>query len=62
MSDREKALEDALRECSDDLAEWIKSYYTGGTTLSIHPAEQRRYDRDMEIVVKARALLEKKDG
>jgi hypothetical protein len=58
MSDREKALEEALRECSDDLAEWVDSFYTGGLGSSIiHPSEQRRYERDMGPVIRARALL-----
>jgi hypothetical protein len=46
-------LREALKECSDDLAELVKSQYP----TPIHPSQQRRYDRDMEPVMRARALL-----
>ena len=51
----EALLREALKECSDDLAEMVDSFYRRDGR--IHPAEQRRYDRDMEPVVRARALL-----
>jgi hypothetical protein len=53
VNDREALLREALKECSDDLAELVKSQYP----TPIHPSQQRRYDRDMEPVVRARALL-----
>jgi phage replication-related protein YjqB (UPF0714/DUF867 family) len=46
-------LREALKECSDDLAELVKSQYP----TPIHPSQQRRYDRDMEPVLRARDLL-----
>ena len=58
-SDREAALEAALRECADDLAQWLEASYKP-SGQPIHPSQQRRYERDMEPVLRARALLEKK--
>jgi hypothetical protein len=51
--DISEALE-ALRECSDELAEWVQEHYR----VTLHyPSERRRFDRDMEPVLKARAIL-----
>ena len=47
-------LREALKECSDELAEWVTNHYAGST---MYPTQQRRYDRDMEPVLRARALL-----
>jgi hypothetical protein len=58
MSDREALLREALKECSDELAEWVQEHYRGhDPSAPPHPADKRRYDRDMEPVVRARALL-----
>lgn len=53
LSERD-ALLAALRETADDLAEEILDRYD--RTLD-HPTMKRRYDRDMEPVIRARALL-----
>jgi hypothetical protein len=45
---------DALKECADELAEWVQERYR--VTLH-HPSEKRRFDRDMEPVMRARAVL-----
>lgn len=50
----------SLRECSDDLAAWVEDYYA--ETKGKHPSEVRRYERDMEPVRKARALLARLSG
>lgn len=55
---RISALEEALRECSEDLAVEIANYYKD--TLD-YPSQKRKYDRDMEPVLKARALLKGKE-
>ena len=47
----------ALTECADELSAMVKSFYTGGIEQRIHPAEQRRYERDMEPVQRARQAL-----
>jgi hypothetical protein len=47
-------LREALKECSDELAEWVTNHYASST---MYPTQQRRYDRDMEPVLRARALL-----
>lgn len=44
----------SLRECSDDLATLIDDHYAG--TLH-YPSQKRRYDRDMDVVLRARAIL-----
>ena len=45
-------LRDALEECAAELFEWVTNEYG-----NVHPSQQRRYDRDMEPVLRARALL-----
>lgn len=45
-------LEEALRECADDLESEVEARYA-----PLHPAMEHRYRRDMEPVRKARALL-----
>ncbi len=47
-------LEAVLTEVSDDLAGELDGRYAG---MLDHPAMKRRYDRDMEPVIKARSLL-----
>jgi hypothetical protein len=44
----------ALKDCSDELAEFIEHHYA---KTKDHPAMKRRYDRDMTTVLAARALL-----
>ena len=46
----------ALKDCADDLESEINARYNGPS--QVHPALQRRYERDMEPVVVARRLLE----
>lgn len=46
---------DALKECSDDLAQRIEVAYA--MTMDTYPSEKRHYDEDMEPVLKARALI-----
>ena len=49
-------LEEVLKECADDLeAEFLHRYKLNDGT--IHPAQQRDFDRDMDLVVRARAAL-----
>jgi len=50
---RIEALKIALRECADDLESEIKERYGA----SIHPAMQRKYDKDMAPVIAAHKLL-----
>lgn len=45
----------ALRECADDLASEIAARYPAEVLR--YPSEQRRHDRDMEPVRRARELL-----
>jgi hypothetical protein len=52
------ALRSALRECADDLAGEIDARNAGD--MLKYPTMKARYDRDMEPVVRARALLEGK--
>jgi len=44
-----------LRECADDLETEIKARYPA--QVQIYPSEKRRFDRDMEMVNRARELL-----
>jgi hypothetical protein len=44
----------ALKECAEDLEAMIEGYYS---CTKDHPAMERRYERDMEPVRKARDLL-----
>ena len=48
-------LADALRECSEDLGAEIAGRY--GEAVRYHKSEQRAYERDMQPVIRARALL-----
>ena len=48
------ALRECLRECADDLASSLIDQYGGDIR---HPVQRRRWERDMEPVVKARKLL-----
>jgi hypothetical protein len=51
---RVKELEAGLRECADELEWEIRARYGE----PVPPAEQRRFERDMAIIVRARALLD----
>jgi hypothetical protein len=46
-----------LKECADELADQIEGQYA---KTKDHPAMKRRYDRDMQPVLDARAALERK--
>lgn len=46
---------EALKECADKLEVHVKADYA--STRDIYPSEQRRYERAMKPVTKARALL-----
>jgi len=50
-------LVEALRECAEDLEVEVRSRFIDRDTGLPHPANQRRYDRDMVPVRKARACL-----
>jgi len=47
----------ALKECSDELAEYVEAHYA---ETKDHPAMKRRYDRDMQSVLDARRVLKQK--
>lgn len=49
-----KALVDAMRECADDLEAFTRAEYGWP---NVHPAMQGKIDRDMQVVVNARAAL-----
>lgn len=53
---RDDELLEALWECQYELGIWVFEHYK--TTLH-HPSEERRYNRDMQPVFNARALLVK---
>lgn len=49
---------EALEECAEDLEAYVRSQYEGtAADGGVHPAIQRKYERDMEPVHKARAAL-----
>lgn len=52
-------LEGALRFCADDLEAEVEDRYRG---TKDHPAMTHKYERDLEPVTVARALLEKPNG
>lgn len=45
---------EALRECAEDLGQYVESHYE---KTKDYPSELRRYERDIEPVKKARAVL-----
>lgn len=49
------ALEKCLRECAEDLAAEVEARYRDTRQ---YPEQERRHQRDIEPVLKARALLE----
>lgn len=51
---RIEALEQALRDCADDLEHEIENRYLG---YKDHPAMRSKYERDMGVVIRARAAL-----
>jgi len=53
-ADEIERLRAMVGELADDMASEIEGHYEG---LKDHPSMKRRYDRDMEIVRRARALL-----
>ncbi len=57
---RVEGLEAALRECADDLEAEVRATHGADHPDGIHPSQERKYERDMEPVDRARALLEKK--
>jgi len=56
MSEQERiaALTRALKELADELETWVAMYYADTRK---YPCENRRYNRDIEPVRRARALL-----
>lgn len=59
LSDKDariKILEEVLKDCSDDLASWVSCAYPDETL--IYPTNQSRLTRDMEPVIRARAILD----
>jgi hypothetical protein len=59
MTDLLTRLADVLRECADELEAALKAHYEH--TMH-YPRELQRYERDMEPVRRARALLEELDA
>ena len=51
--DRVKVLEELLKECADVLSEYVEAHYA---KTKDYPSELRRYQRDIEPVIKARAI------
>jgi hypothetical protein len=51
---RVRELEEALRECADDLANMIHHAYP---SRDVYQVIKSKYDRDMEPVIRARELL-----
>lgn len=51
-----------VEELADDLESELNARYGIDHPDGIHPATQRRYDRDMEVVHRARAALRKAVG
>jgi len=56
MIERIVALENLLRECADDIESYVEATYTGVRHKG-YPSEDARYERDIEIVLRARRLL-----
>lgn len=54
-----KRLRECLKECADDLEQHVEAYYA---KTKDHPSEARRYKRDIEPVVNARAALKPVTG
>jgi sugar-specific transcriptional regulator TrmB len=53
-ADEIERLREALQECAGDLESYVDELYPSRTS---YPIEQQRYERDIESVRKARALL-----
>lgn len=49
----------ALKECADELADELEGRYAGTKN---HPAVTPKYKRDMETVVRARAVIARAQG
>ena len=43
-----------IRELADDLEAWIENYYK---LTKDYPSELRRYNRDMDVVHRARKII-----
>jgi hypothetical protein len=54
LSASQAAMREALTECADELEAEVKAHYTGSDGKIF---DQRRYDRDMGPVTRARAVL-----
>jgi len=54
MTAHYQLLVDMVHELANDLEQWIEAHYV---STKHHPSERRRYDRDMEVVARARALV-----
>jgi len=52
---------EALEDLANDCEGWVDAEYKDDGEV-YHPALQRKYDRDMETVLKARALIAKARG
>jgi len=50
-----KEIKDLILEMTEDLENRISSEYSG---MLDYPSMQRKYERDMEIVVRAKKLLD----
>lgn len=51
------ALQAALKECADDLEAELHTKYKDSAG-HVHPALQRRYERDAAVILRARSLLD----
>ena len=54
MLDEIMRLRALLAECADDLESWVEGNYA---KTKDYPSEKRRYDRDIQPVLNARAAL-----
>ena len=60
MTDEEaiERLKSMVNELADELEAEVEGHYHG---IKDHPAMARRYDRDMEVVIRARSLIQQID-
>lgn len=55
---RVEALEAALKDCADDLEAEVRATHGADHPDGVHPSQVWKYERDVEPVVRARALLD----
>lgn len=57
---RVEVLEEVLRECVDDLEAEVRATHGADHPDGIHPSQFWKFQRDMDPIARARALLEEK--